>query len=284
MLSFEGLMNNCLIFNVEDSGSGVNPFLKNTLFSEQVVFGDTVQAQHRGNIDLPSCYVFARAAGGYLKIIENQEENKDNSCRGFSKFQVAVNGSIKNASQEITIIEDSYSYFFLPLPTIQLATNGTNIINDSPTIISTCTSTDCLDTLPKEASIIIVDDSIMCRMIMNRSLRKVQAERNWIYHEFDTIEKAQQCIQTTIALGGWTIITLDENLTGSGGILNGIDATTWITKDLGAPSNAIIISVSGEEGVGEKHIHLGAHLAWAKPLPKHSVIRQDLENVFAHRL
>lgn len=56
--------------------------------------------------------------------------------------------------------------------------------------------------------------------------------------------------------------------------MTGTVALKWLVNEL--DFKGIIISASGDSGMGKAHMDLGAKLAWNKPLPSFRQMRLDL--------
>lgn len=94
---------------------------------------------------------------------------------------------------------------------------------------------------------------------------------DWEYTECATVEQAQAVLRK-LAADPRALVTVDQNL---GPLqLTGSDLIAWLT-DLGF--KGLIISASGDAGIGDIHRCLGAHLVWGKPIPTRDTILAQLE-------
>lgn len=267
---FAGIDDGRLVFRVEDTGVGIPEEIRGLLFTSEVTTGDT-----RGTgLGLPSCAVFARTAGGYIKLVSSrlQDETTDH---GASLFEFAVQGRLVDARR--VAAHDSTTDFVFSDANPTYYADASLQDNESDGVA------DFSDALPGRVQVVVVDDSAINRRCVMRSLQQATTRLrvdNWTYTEFETVEAAQPTLRH-IAANPHTIVTLDQSLETRGGILTGSDGIKWLRS---INFQGIIVSASGDDDIGRTHLELGAAVAWGKPLPPLKTVQADLETCFAtHR-
>ena len=248
-----------LVFTVRDTGTGLPTAVVDTLFEHEVATGDV-----RGTgLGLPSCALFCKAGGGYIKLTGTRQQ--DAATEGFTEFEFAIAGIVVGFDGDVE--------------------------NPRAPESATTVATPDIVMLPDNVSVVVVDDSALNRKIIIRTLTRAQDDARasgWTFAQFETLESAQPFLKDHH--DDHTIVTLDvrppfsfslvsqENMASRGGILTGLDGTRWLLEDI--DFRGIIISTSGDPDVGLKHLDLGAHLNWGKPIPKLQKVIDDLIAAF----
>jgi len=128
-------------------------------------------------------------------------------------------------------------------------------------------------TLPDDVRVVIVEDSLLNRKTLERRVRRAQAgAAGWTYEAFATVEAARPRL-AALAAQQRVLVTLDHDLAGGGGVLTGADALLWLRS---IDFAGLVVSASGDDGIGDEHRALGADLAWGKPGPTVGAMRADL--------
>jgi len=268
-LTFKGEHNGLLIFRIRDSGIGLPPHVEKNLFRKEVVTGD-----NRGTgLGLPSCALFCKTVGGYIKLVETQQQNE--ICEnGFTEMEFAVAGKIIRVDERS---ERNQECSTAACPTLQPSESIASELSELPTPTIPLSVK-----FPDDVSCVVVDDSGLNRKFLVRSLKKVAkatAVKGWTYIEFETIEASMPFIRKLHEDQKDAIVCLDENLDSRGGVMTGIQGTKWLIQELGF--RGVIISTSGDPEAGFAHIKLGAHCNWGKPYPHYDIMMTDLQNTFA---
>ena len=273
VLSFHGETNGTLVFRVTDTGRGIPEGIRDRLFRTEVTTGD-----NRGTgLGLPSCGLFCKAAGGYARLVDTCLQDAEGNG-GFTIIQFAVQGNV------IQVEEDQTPGKCLVTPT-SLRPSSVALDDDNNTEpsseddIKDDDSTAMTTTLPRDVHVVVIDDSDINRRCLIMRLEKVvkaSGARNWRFTQFPTFEGAQTYLASIDHAK--CIVTLDENMQTKGGLMTGRDGVRWLVAR-GFPG--LIISASGEVGMSDQHLALGAHLAWSKPCPSTAKIQRDLETYFS---
>lgn len=128
------------------------------------------------------------------------------------------------------------------------------------------------------ATVVIVEDSAIIRKSIRTKLTSLFGDVSFDEHE--TVESVLPLVPD-LADRDDVVITVDQSLDSKGGVLTGSDLITSLTT---IGFKGIIISVSGDDRVGEQHKLLGAHACIGKPLPRHDDIKRTFEDAAAAAL
>jgi len=109
-------------------------------------------------------------------------------------------------------------------------------------------------------------------------VQKELGANQWEYKNFENFEDAMPALRKIHQGKQQCIVTIDEQMASSGGVMTGLNGTCWLINDL--KFQGIIISSSGDVDIGDEHIKLGAHLNWGKPLPSLQQMISDLSLIF----
>ncbi|KAJ8602175.1 hypothetical protein CTAYLR_003493 [Chrysophaeum taylorii] len=261
--TFVGQQGDILVFRVRDSGSGIPADIASNMFCREVATGD-----NRGTglaLDpsvlpaSPSCALFCRAAGGYIKLKKTRQASTTQS--GMSEFEFGLAGTVVVGGGTF-IARAAAASSFRDLPPPPCSSSSSGITRPPP---------------KRGLPVIIVDDSEVNRRCVVRSLTRVERllEASGLsFEQFETVEAAQPTIRDVHERGQFAVVVVDENMQSRGGKLTGTDAIRWMVCEL--RFRGVIISASGDPAASRAHLKLGAHLAWGKPLPPSSQIAKHL--------
>jgi len=249
-----------LLFSVLDEGVGIPNEIRSKLFATEVVTGDL-----RGTgLGLPSTALFAKAAGGYVRLVDTRLQDESGKG-GFTEFEFAVAGRIIQMS----------NVFDLESPDTDPLCPDTEAKEEDD-------ATTADGDIPDNVTVVIIDDSAINRTCILRSLRRVvniAGADGWTFRQCETIEQAQPVLEPLADIVH-TIVTIDENCDSKGGKLTGTNLVSWL---VGLQFQGLIVSASGDAHMGQEHLHLGAHIAWGKPIASVDKILEQLRAHFNHR-
>ncbi|KAJ8604237.1 hypothetical protein CTAYLR_009225 [Chrysophaeum taylorii] len=245
-----------LVVSVRDTGVGVPKHIRTRLFDQEI----TSRHDKRGTgLGLASCRLFCQAADGWIHLRDTRCQD-DAGQGGFAVFEFAIAGAIVAGP---TAPED-----------------------DVPALSPTATAAD-LDVadentvLPDDVHVVVIDDSAINRKCLISKLKKICAgTTGWRVDQYETVEAAQS-ILADLASNPRVLVTFDECLSSSGGVLTGSKGIRWLKQN--TDFKGVICSACADIETSIEHLRIGANIAWGKPLPISHRMHADLAAEFQRR-
>jgi len=212
-------------------------------------------------LGLPSCRLFCLAANGDISLFSTRLQD-DKGNNGYTQFNFSVAGKIIRIDTKVSEERDVSNNNNFRLNTqssssifdIEIRRSSSELkmklrqesakskIEESSQILETSTNindplpiTTNNNNIPDICTIVVIDDSALNRSCLIRRIQKVQKElgaNQWEYKNFENFEDAMPALRKIHQGKQQCIVTIDEQMASSGGVMTGLNGTCWLINDL----------------------------------------------------